>query len=54
MRALRKQRDRTQQLCDFAVRIAMAEHRQRERRLGDEDVAGTSSNGAQVGSATFL
>jgi len=39
MRALGKQRDRSQELCDLGVRIAMAEHRQRERRLGDEHVA---------------
>ena len=40
MRALGKQRDRAQQLGDLAVRIAVAEHRQAERRLGDEHVAG--------------
>ncbi len=40
MRALRKQRDRRQQLLHLVRRIAMAEHRQAERRLGDEDVAG--------------
>ena len=40
MRALRKQRDRMQKLGDFAVGIAVPEHRQREGRLGDEDVAG--------------
>ncbi len=39
MRALGKQRDRAQELCDLAVGIAVAEHRQRERRLGDEHVA---------------
>ena len=40
MRALRKQRHRRQQLLHLVRRIAMAEHRQAERRLGDEDVAG--------------
>ena len=40
MRALGKQRDGTQKFCDLAVGIAVAEHRQREGRLGDEDVAG--------------
>ena len=39
MRALGKQRDRMQQFGDLAVGIAVAEHRQRERRLGDEHVA---------------
>ena len=39
MRALGKQRDRAQQLGDLAVGIAVAEHRQREGRLGDEHVA---------------
>ena len=40
MRALGKQRDRMQELGDLAVGIAVAEHRQAERRLGDEHVAG--------------
>ena len=39
MRALGKQRDRMQELGDLAVGIAVAKHRQAERRLGDEDVA---------------
>ena len=39
MRPLGKQRDRMQQLGDLAVGIAVAEHRQSERRLGDEHVA---------------
>ena len=54
MRALGKQRDRAQQLGDLGARIAVAEHRQAERRLGDEGVARISSNGAQVGSGTSL
>ncbi len=40
MGALGKQRDRVQKLGDLGVGIAMAEHRQRECRLGDENVAG--------------
>ena len=40
MRALRKQRHRRQQLLHLVGGIAVAEHRQAERRLGDEDVAG--------------
>ena len=39
MRALGKQRDRAQELGDLGVRIAVAEHRQAEGRLGDEHVA---------------
>ncbi len=39
MRALGKQRHRVQQLRDLAVGIAVTEHRQAERRLGDEDIA---------------
>src|SRR6476620_7635234 len=38
MRTLRKQRDRSQQLAYFRGRIAMTEHRQSERGLGDEDI----------------
>ena len=40
MRALGKQRDRSQQLSDLVGRVAVAEHRQAEGGLGDEDVAG--------------
>ena len=39
MRPLGEQCDRAQQLFNFAVRIAVAEYRQRERRFGDEYVA---------------
>jgi hypothetical protein len=39
MCALRKQGDRAQQLGDLGVGIAMTEHRQPERCLGDEPVA---------------
>ena len=39
MRALRKQRDRSQQLFDFVRRIAVAKHRQAESGLGDEHIA---------------
>ena len=39
MRALREQRHRGQQARDLAVRRRMAEHRQGEGGLGDEDVA---------------
>ncbi len=39
MRALGKQFDRAQQLGDLARRVAVAEHRQPERRLGDEGIA---------------
>ena len=55
MRALRKQRDRMQELGDFAVGVAVPEHRQREGRLGDEDVAGDEleRRAGRIG-ATFL
>ena len=39
MGALRKQRDRLQQFLHLFRRVAMAEHRQTKRRLGDEYVA---------------
>ena len=39
VRALGKQRDRMQELGDLPVRRAVPEHRQAERRFGDEDVA---------------
>ncbi len=39
MRALGEEGNRAQELCDFGCGIAMTEHRQAERRLGDEHVA---------------
>ena len=39
MRALGKHRDGMQELGDFAVTHAVAEHRKAKRRLGDEDIA---------------
>jgi hypothetical protein len=39
MRTFREDRDRMQELADLAVGVAMAEHRQPERGLGDEHVA---------------
>ena len=45
VRPLGKLRDRGQQLADLALRRRMAEHRQRERRLGDEHVAGDRLEG---------
>ena len=39
VRALRKQRDAREQSADFRLRRRMAEHRQREGRLGDEYIA---------------
>ena len=54
MAAFREQLDRVQKAGDFALVRRMAEHRQAEGRFGDEDIAGTGSNGAQVGSARRL
>ena len=39
MGALRKHRDRMKKLGDLAVGVAVAEHRQRKCRLGDEHIA---------------